>query len=81
MPDGQVCARSRRREALPDLQRRGLVAVRPERFDFTCPFCGASAAVDGDKVAHVFPVCPKFVELAPADYLAAVNVARRRKPS
>jgi hypothetical protein len=55
--------------------------VRPERFDFTCPFCGASAAVDGDKVAHVFPVCPKFVELAPADYLAAVNVARRRKPS
>jgi len=45
--------------------------------DFSCPFCGASCSADSASCAvlHTMPMCKKFRELGPVEFLRAVNVA------
>ena len=47
---------------------------------FTCPFCGRQAGVSThpSAVIHALPMCAKFDQLEPADYLAAVNAQLAR---
>lgn len=43
--------------------------------DFICPFCKARCTVSREKesIVHTLPMCEKFEQLDPADYLQAVN--------
>ena len=46
--------------------------------EFVCPFCGkqCTATTEPDfGVTHVLPMCEKFEQLEPDDFLAAVNNA------
>ena len=51
-------------------------------LDFVCPFCDKGATADSDQgaVFHTMPMCPKFEQLEPIDYMKAVNLelANRR---
>ncbi len=50
--------------------------------DFDCPFCSAKCSADATSCAvlHAMPMCKKFEELGPTEFLNAVNtaVANRR---
>jgi hypothetical protein len=57
---------------------------------FVCPFCGGKASAgyaDGDEktgmptTLHDFPICAKFTELGPIEFLRAVNDHNERKHS
>lgn len=43
--------------------------------DFVCPFCNAkcTASVEQGCVLHEVPMCEKYEQLEPADFLKAVN--------
>jgi hypothetical protein len=47
-------------------------------LDFICPFCGARCTVlrEHEAVAHVLPMCEKFEQLEPDEFLKAVNERR-----
>lgn len=49
----------------------------PDTADFTCPFCRGQVTVllsPSYGVAHAMPMCKKFEELEPLDFLHQANV-------
>ena len=47
-------------------------------IEFTCPFCGlrVSASIEAAAVFHELPICKKFLDLEPIDFLHECNVRR-----
>ena len=49
-----------------------------DAVNFTCPFCGSqcTATLEHGAVFHGLPMCEKFEQLDPVEFLAAVNARR-----
>ena len=49
--------------------------------EFVCPFCSKCVAVSVEGLAHETPMCKKFDDMRPEEFLAAAVAARLGVPN
>lgn len=65
----------RRKRSLGVRTSRGETLNITDALEFTCPFCQAhcTASLEHYAVTHAVPMCEKFEQLSPDEFLKAVN--------